>query len=35
MPRVPENFLLFTLVVLNHLVIVLCVLPLFMGTVLL
>ena len=32
MPRVPEKFLLFTLVVLNHLVIALGVLPLLVGT---
>ena len=32
MPWVPEKFLLFTLVVLNHLVIALGVLPLLEGT---
>ena len=34
MPRVPEKFLLFTLIVLNHLVIALGVLPLLVGTAL-
>ena len=34
MPRVPKKFLLFTLVVLNHLVIAPGVLPLLVGTAL-